>query len=139
MWGGAADCHACRVQKVIHFAARLVTGTRRYDHISPTLTALGWPSLAEMVRRRDCINVYRALHESEAPSALRSQFRSRDEISLRHTRASASGLSSLHLSRVRLTATQHQFNYRATKSWNELPPEAANALSRRSFMTILKS
>ena len=91
-----------------------------------------------MVRRRDCMNVYRALHESEAPSALRSQFRSRDE-SLRHTRASASGLSSLHLPRVRLAATQHQFNYRATKSWNELPPEAANALSRRSFMTILKS
>ena len=62
VWGGAASCRLDRLQKVIHFAARLVSGLRRHDHVTPTLRALGWSSVRTMVMRRDAMNVYRGLH-----------------------------------------------------------------------------
>ena len=102
VWGGAVDCHMNRIQKVIHFAARLVTGVRRYEHISPALETLGWISVTEMVRRHDCVNVFRALHESDSPSALRSLFTTREEAFQRSTRASTNGVGSLHF-----TADRH--------------------------------
>ena len=62
VWGGAAQCHLSRVQKVINFAARLVTGVRRSEHISPALKSLGWPDIGEMVRRRDRATAAGDLH-----------------------------------------------------------------------------
>ena len=139
VWGGAVDCHMNRIQKVIHFAARLVTGVRRYEHISPALETLGWISVTEMVRRHDCVNVFRALHESDSPSALRSLFTTREEAFQRSTRASTNGVGSLHLPRVRLTATQRQFPYRAAAAWNKLSQPATHAPSRRAFLSIVKT
>ena len=43
VWGGAVGCHLKRVQKVINFAARIISGAKHRDHISPVLLALGWP------------------------------------------------------------------------------------------------
>ena len=41
-WGGATKTQLYRIQKIINFAARVVTGVRRGDRISPALQALGW-------------------------------------------------------------------------------------------------
>ena len=137
IWGGAAECHLGRVQRVVNFAARLVSGTRRSDHITPALKALGWQRVAELVHRRDCLNVYRALHVSNSPHALRALFVTRAESSQRQTRAVLDGVGALHLPRVRLTATQRQFPYRAAAAWNRLPAAAVHAHSRRSFLAVL--
>ena len=122
VWGGAADCHIKRVQKIINFAARLVTGIRRREHISPALEMLDWVSITDLVNRRDCRNVFRALHQSGSPPALRAMFVTRAEASQRRTRAVARGTAALHLPRVRLTATQlqRQFFCRAAATWNRL-------------------
>ena len=45
VWGGATQCHLWRIQKTINFAARLVTGVRRGEHISPVLKSLGWTNV----------------------------------------------------------------------------------------------
>jgi len=94
-------------------------------------------SVTEMVCRHDCINVYRALHEGDSPCTLRSLFTTREEVSLRSTRASANGVGSLHLPRVRLTSTQRQFPYRAAAAWNMLPQTATHAPTRRAFLSIM--
>ena len=49
-WGGAAACHVHRIQKLIYFAARIVTGARKFDHISPILDNLGWLNIEEIVK-----------------------------------------------------------------------------------------
>ena len=72
VWGGAAACRLGRVQKVLNFAARVVSGARRSDHVSPILEALGWRSVTDLVSRRDCVGVFRALHNPCAPVAIRS-------------------------------------------------------------------
>ena len=135
VWGGAAQCHLSRVQKVINFAARLVTGVRRSEHISPALKSLGWPDIGEMVRRRDCLKVFGALTDSDSPQSLRSLFVRRANVSERETRATAAG--DLHLKRCRLSATQRTFAYRAARAWNALPADVTALLSRKAFTNTM--
>ena len=138
VWGGATNSRLDRLQKVIHFAARLVCGLRKYDHISPALTALGWPGVREVIARRDAANVYRALHVTAAPSALQAMFRPRSAVSERLTRAAAAGAAVLELPRVRLAAARRLFPYRAAAAWNRLPRHVSESASQRQLLNHFK-
>ena len=74
-------------KKIINFAAhaQLVSGTRRSDHITPAIETLRGRKIPELVHCRDCINVHRALHDPNAPAALRDLFTTRAEQSQRQT------------------------------------------------------
>ena len=122
------------LQKTIHFAARLVTGLRKYDHITPALAALGWPGIREVIARRDAVNVYRALHVITAPDSLRAMFHPRSAVSRRATRGAAAGTAVLEMPHLRLTTTRRLFPYRAAASWNALPREVTQSVSRRSLL-----
>jgi len=41
---GVADCVIRKLQGVQNAAARMITGTRKFDHITPILRELHWPS-----------------------------------------------------------------------------------------------
>ena len=129
VWGGAAKCQLQRVQKTLNFAARLVTGVRRTEHISPALQALGWERVEEMLRRHDHVLVQRALYHSLCPPALSDMFVRRAAVSSRDTRAVAAGR--LQLPKCRLAKTQREFAYRAASSWNERASDPAAASMRR--------
>ena len=118
VWGGAAACHLHRVQKVVNFGARVVSGVRKYDHISPTLAALGWSGVRELVARRDSIGVHRALRDPQAPVAVRSLFVPRAAVSQRSTRSTEAG--ALELPAFRLSTSRRAFSYRAASTWNRL-------------------
>ena len=134
VWGGATNSRLDRLQRIIHFAARLVSGLRKYDHVSPALTALGWLGVREVIARRDAVNVYRALHVAAAPGALRAMFRPRSAVSGRRTRATAAGAAVLELPRFRLTAARRLFPYRAAAAWNALPRHVTDAASKRQLL-----
>ena len=134
VWGGATNSRLDRLQRIIHFAARLVSGLRKYDHVSPVLTALGWLGVREVIARRDAVNVYRALHVAAAPEALRAMFRPRSAVSGRRTRATAAGAAVLELPRFRLTAARRLFPYRAAAAWNALPRHVTDAASKRQLL-----
>ena len=51
-----------RLQSVLHAAARLIYGVRRYDHFTPLLQQLHWLSVPERVTFKLCVMVYRCLH-----------------------------------------------------------------------------
>ena len=135
VWGGAAACHLSRVQKILYFGARIVTGTRIRDHITPALETLGWPSVRDLVAHRDCIGVFRALSDKQAPLAVRSLFRHRADVSQRVTRATAAG--ELELPALRLSLSRRVFSYRAASSWNRLPPATMASRSRGEFVRQL--
>ena len=135
VWGGASQTRLRRVQKCVNFAARLVTGTRRNDHIMPALSSLGWLRIEDMVRRRDCLHVYRAVRDDSCPPALSSLFIKRSDVSQRETRATVSG--ELQLERCRLSVTQRGFSYRAAALWNGLPDSVTSAPNRGKFLSAL--
>ena len=51
-----------RLQLVQNAAARLLTGTRRYDHISPVLSALHWLPVRFRIHFKILLFVFKSLH-----------------------------------------------------------------------------
>ena len=84
-------------------------------HISPTLAALGWHRVDDMVRTHDRALVARAVN-GKCPPAITAMFTRRADVSLRNSRAAAAG--TLDLPRCRLVRTQRSFTYRAASAWN---------------------
>ena len=97
-WAGCNVTQRKRIQKIINFGARIVSGQHRTTHISPTLQTLGWPKFEEMIVARDVAAVERILSDS-APPALADSVTRRTQVSSRHTRGTGAGM--LHLPRVK--------------------------------------
>ena len=54
-----------KVQKVINFSARVIVGGRKFDHITPVLKSLAWPSIETLVGHRDALKVFKALNDPD--------------------------------------------------------------------------
>jgi hypothetical protein len=49
VWGGTFKENIRKLQLVQNFAARIVSGKRKFDHISSTIKDLGWLSVQDML------------------------------------------------------------------------------------------
>jgi hypothetical protein len=52
-----------RLQTVLNAAARLVTGVRRFDHITPVLKSLHWLPYPQRIKFKVCLTTYKCLHD----------------------------------------------------------------------------
>ena len=120
---------------MINFAARIVTGVKKHQHISPALNSLNWPSIESLVARRDAIKVWKALREEDAPPEIRALFVFRSTVSDRQTRASDQGC--LHLRKYDLSASQKAFSYRAAAAFNKLPSSVRDSATLGIFKSAL--
>jgi len=66
LFRGITDSLFRRLQSVQNAAARLVTGTRRRDHITPMLRQLHWLPVRQRVEFKLALLVYKALHDASA-------------------------------------------------------------------------
>ena len=87
VWGNCSATLKVRVQKVINFGARIVSGLGRRDHVTPAHNELGWSTVDEMVREQDIAVMRRLLSPSCEAQALTEQLLHRSEVSVRQTRA----------------------------------------------------
>ena len=60
---GISDTLLHRLQVLQNSAARLITGTRRREHISPVLFALHWLPIRQRIKFKLLVLVYRCLHQ----------------------------------------------------------------------------
>ena len=125
-WGGATKIQLRKIQKLINFATRIVTGLKKHEHIWSSLSDLNWPKIEHLVEERDLSKVFRLLTDPMTPTAIRDLLVPCADISSRTTRASQSGV--LRLPRRRLTGSQRSFSFRAAAGWNALPQAARTAL-----------
>ena len=115
VWSNTSQVNLDKLQSVQNFACRIVTGSRKYDHITPQLKKLGWLSVRQQLYFRfatlalKCMNGY-------APEYLSSKFVKRSEISLRSTRNS----QLLNIPFYHTANGQRSFEYRVVSFWNEL-------------------
>ena len=89
---------------------------RRCDHISATLTGLGWPTVEDMVGEADVVLINKLLTREDAPEALKALLVYRSQVTSRTSRTSGAPL--IQLPRVRTELAKRSFNYRALKRWN---------------------
>ena len=134
VWCGTTRRNVSKLQQVQNFAARIITGLRKYDHISPALKDLGWPSVKDLFIHRDLITMYKCLNGLVPNYLSRNIIRRFDihGISTRHS-------NGINLSKCITSLAQRSFFYRAAKRWNELDSDIRNSTSLSLFKKAVKN
>ena len=130
VWGSCTKAQRYRVQKVINHCARIVTGTRKTEHVSPVLSQLEWFKLDELLVERDMAAMHRILYAANAPVSLRARVLYRSTVSTRTTRGSDDQL--LELPKVRTELGRQNFAFRAVRTWNRAPVDVRKSATLKT-------
>ena len=129
VYGNCAAQSVTRVQKLLNFCARVVSGRRKRDHVRDVLQELGWlPARDLIVYRTLCL--LKSVVTRGQPSDIAQQLHSVRSVRERSTRQD----DNLFMPRVRAESGRRRFVYRAAQAYNELPPDirgATTAVFRR--------
>ena len=119
-----------RLQMVQNSAARLLTNTKKRDHITPVLAALHWLPVSYRIDFKLLLITFKALH-GLAPSYIKDLL---DPYKPERTLRSSD--------KARLdppTQGDRAFSARAPFLWNALPIDIKRAVSVSSFKSLLKT
>ena len=128
VWAGTFQQNLQKLQLVQNFAARVLTGTKKFDHISPVLYKLGWLSIENQLLARDATQMYKIVNNL-APTYLCNNIHERSDVHLYNTGRK----NDLNPPLCRTTTAQRSFFYRCTQTWNSLTRDTRNSLSLSSF------
>ena len=95
-----------RLQKVLNFCLRAVSGRRKYDHISDVREELGWLTARQRYEVQS-LNLLHKIRRTGEPQALASQISANSVLRFRSTRQD----SDLALPRVRTNAGKRRLLY----------------------------
>lgn len=124
-----------RLQYVQNSAARIITGTRPWQHITPILKQLHWLPIKSRITYKVLLLTFKSLH-GLAPHYLTDLLHPYDPS--RSLRSSSKG--QLIVPRTRLKATSDRaFHVAAPILWNNLPDHIQNAPSLAMFKQHLKT
>ena len=109
------------LQKLVRFAARVVSGRRKYDHVSDVIDDLGWLSVDSMHRYHYLVLLRKMLVTSE-PENLAGNLVTRQSVHGRDTRQSDMLLTPV----IRSESGRRRYLFTAVSEYNELPPALRN-------------
>ena len=75
------------LQAVQNFPCRIVSGAKKYDHVTPLLKSLSWLLVKDQLYYHQAIMAFKC-KTSQAPEYLTSQYITREQVSERTTRSS---------------------------------------------------
>ena len=67
VWANTSDNNIKKIQLIKNYAARLIAGVSKYDHISPTLSTLGWLTIKEHLVYRDALLTFKSINNIAPP------------------------------------------------------------------------
>ena len=85
VWSSTTKKNIEKLQKVQNFAARIITGTQKYEHITPILKQLNWLPVPDMLKYFVGVLTFKCLN-GLAPDYLNSYFQERLSLHDRNTR-----------------------------------------------------
>ena len=129
VWSNTSVTNINKLQAIQNFAARIVTRSRKFDHITPILKQLRWMPVKDHLFYRDALLTFKCMN-GMAPTNLCSRFIKRGTISGRSTR----NANILDIPRYKTATGQRSFLYRAVTIWNNLPSD----IKLSSTMNIFK-
>ena len=137
VFSGLPQSYLLPLQRIQNTAARLVTLSRKSEHITPILRSLHWLPIHLRITFKVLLLTYKILH-GQAPKYLSDLICLRRSSSLRPLRSS----STLQLTLGPRTVTKYgdrAFSVTAPILWNKLPANIHNADSYDQFKTLLKT
>ena len=123
-----------KLQRLQNSAARIVSRTRKYEHITHVLIKLHWLPIKFRIQFKVLLLVYKALN-GLAPKYIKEllmPYKPR-----RHLRSEAKGL--LDEPRTRLKFGDRAFSISAPRLWNALPQHLKDSTSCQAFKKCLKT
>ncbi len=135
VYKGVNQTALARLQAVQNAAARLLTGSRKHEHITPILFSLKWLLVRFRIEYKLLVFVFKSLN-GLSPTYL-------DALVKRHTSARSLRYSDQQLltvprSRLKLKGDR-AFSVAAPKLWNVLPVSIRSAPTISSFKSLLKT
>ena len=121
-------------KKSQNYAARVITKQSKYTHITPILKQLNWIPIAEFLKYRYVIIVYKCLHNT-APPYLKSLINTKE--STRTLRSVQQHL--LFQPRIDSQIGRRSFSFIAPQIWNKIPIEIQNSKTEENFKIKLKA
>ena len=107
-----------------NFAARVILGLTKFDHISEGLESLRMLSVKDRLEINDAVMDFKCLNNL-VPKYLCHQFQIRSSVRIRVTRS----VNNLIISRCRLATDQRRFACRGVKIWNGLSKHLRTLIS----------
>ena len=132
VYGNGSENNMQRLQKVINFCLRAVSGRRKYDHISDVREELGWLTARQLYEVQS-LNLLHKIRRTGEPQALASQLSANSVLRSRSTRQD----SDLALPRVRTNAGKRRLLYSTVQQYNGLPLDMRES-SLRTFKRTLR-
>ena len=133
---GLPDSQMHRLQKIHNTAARILTSTRKYEHITPVLYELHWLPVKERIIFKTLILVHKCLFGC-APTYLKNLL-----TPLNHQRDDLRSANAMTL-KVPFTRSSHvkesTFAHAAPALWNTLPLDLRNEENFGNFKANLKT
>ena len=122
------------LQLIQNAAARVLTKTRRVEHITPVLRSLHWLPVSQRIDFKIILLTYKALNGS-GPQYIRDLLVQYEPS--RPLRSSGAGL--LCVPKVRTKHGESAFSFYAPHIWNKLPENIRSAECLTSFKSRLKT
>ena len=124
-----------KLQMVQNTAARVITRTAKYDHISPVLRELHWLPVARRIQYKILLYVHKAVH-GNAPIYIKDLLQVKAQ--QRTLRSNNSIQLHVHPTHTR-TYGDRSFKKAAPTMWNQLPGHMRNIKAIDSFKCALKT
>ena len=132
---GITDELLCRLQKVQNNAARVVSGTKKYDHITPVLIDLHWQPIRKRIEFKILLLTFKSM-QGCAPLYLRELLVK--QANIRTLRSNTKNLLQIPLTNLKRFGDRAFCAY-APRLWNELPDNIKAADSVQNFKKQLKT
>lgn len=121
-----------RIQKLLNFGARVISGRRKFDHVSDVLRDLHWLSAQNLYRYHSMTLLKRIIATGE-PEALHSRIVLCGDVHGRETRQGCQ----FQTPSIRTESDRRRFLYSAVRDFNALPP-AIRGLDPMMFKSELR-
>jgi hypothetical protein len=135
---GQPDYVVCRLQSVLHAAARLIFSLRKFNHITKILRdRLHWLQVQERVDFKLCLLEYKARH-GLAPDYIAAMCEPVSSVTARRWLRSAE-VGDLIVPPSLTEFGRRALSIAAVQTWNTLPASLRTSPSLNSFKTSLKT
>ena len=115
VWPNTAATNIKKLQAVQNFACRIITKTKKFEHITAALREIKWLPVNEHLHYRDTVMTFRCM-KGLAPTYLCKSLRGRKSIHYHNTRSR----ESLDIPTSKTKSGQPRFLHRAVNIWNNL-------------------
>ena len=132
---GITDELLCRLQEVQNNAARVVSGSKKYDHITPVLKDLHWLLIRKRIEFKILLLTFKCM-QGCAPLYLRELLVK--QANTRTLRSNTKNLLQIPLTNLKRFGDRAFCAY-APRLWNELPDNIKAADSVQNFKKQLKT